>query len=535
MAPARRPAPGGVRRRGGPGRRRTRAAAAGLGRPRRGPRRRGARSAAWSIAGGADVEPARYREEPHERTSSWRPDRDAWELALLAAAAEAGAAHPRRLPRHAADGRGRRRRPSTSTPPTWSVTSSTAREATSSAWSRCAREPDSLVARVLGAERPRALPPPPVGARAPGLRRDGLGRGRHGRGDGERPRLARPTVSTPATGSASRVQWHPEMSRDQRLFDALVAAAPATRSGSDTIGAVTLELETDVLGAPYTVETIVLTPDEEGAVECNLVRLGAGLADGPRGALRARVLLTTSSRRSSRSGGPTAATTSTPSTCASTAARSASTRPRPTSPRSRDVLRGPRRRRGSGSSRRDGHDEVLLAAHSTGGLLASLWADDRRPGLPELSGMVLNSPWLDMQGPFWIRNVGTVAIRGIGRSRPMREIPRVINDFYGRSIHRDARRRVGLRPGLEAAWSRSRSTSAGCAPSAAPTSGCTAGSTWACPVLVLSSGGTRFPKQMSEEVHGFDIVLDVEQIRRWAPKLGPARHRSPRSTAPCTT
>ena len=39
-------------------------------------------------------------------------------------------------------------------------------------------------------------------------------------------------------------------------------------------------------------------------------------------------------------------------------------------------------------------------------------------------------------------------------------------------------------------------------------------------MLVLSSGGTRFPKQMSEEVHGFDIVLDVEQIRRWAPKLG---------------
>ncbi|HET8599771.1 MAG TPA: gamma-glutamyl-gamma-aminobutyrate hydrolase family protein [Segeticoccus sp.] len=38
------------------------------------------------IAGGADVEPARYGQAPDERTIGWRGDRDAWELALLAAA-----------------------------------------------------------------------------------------------------------------------------------------------------------------------------------------------------------------------------------------------------------------------------------------------------------------------------------------------------------------------------------------------------------------------------------------------------------------
>ena len=40
------------------------------------------------ISGGADVSPERYGEEPHERTVAWRDDRDAWELALLDAAAE---------------------------------------------------------------------------------------------------------------------------------------------------------------------------------------------------------------------------------------------------------------------------------------------------------------------------------------------------------------------------------------------------------------------------------------------------------------
>ena len=41
------------------------------------------------ISGGADVSPARYGEQPHERTTSWREDRDAWELALLDAAGAA--------------------------------------------------------------------------------------------------------------------------------------------------------------------------------------------------------------------------------------------------------------------------------------------------------------------------------------------------------------------------------------------------------------------------------------------------------------
>ncbi len=42
------------------------------------------------IAGGPDVDPGRYGAEPHPLTLSWRPDRDAWEVALLEAAAAAG-------------------------------------------------------------------------------------------------------------------------------------------------------------------------------------------------------------------------------------------------------------------------------------------------------------------------------------------------------------------------------------------------------------------------------------------------------------
>jgi putative glutamine amidotransferase len=39
------------------------------------------------VAGGADVSPDRYDADPHPRTTGTRPDRDAWELALLDEAA----------------------------------------------------------------------------------------------------------------------------------------------------------------------------------------------------------------------------------------------------------------------------------------------------------------------------------------------------------------------------------------------------------------------------------------------------------------
>ena len=42
------------------------------------------------VSGGADVDPARYGEDPHPATAAWREDRDAWETALLHAADAAG-------------------------------------------------------------------------------------------------------------------------------------------------------------------------------------------------------------------------------------------------------------------------------------------------------------------------------------------------------------------------------------------------------------------------------------------------------------
>jgi len=165
---------------------------------------------------------------------------------------------------------------------------------------------------------------------------------------------------------------------------------------------------------------------------------------------------------------------------------------------------------------RDGHDRVVISAHSTGGLIVSLWADERRP---PLAGMVLNSPWLDMQGGRAMRGIGTTVVKQVGARQPTRTIPRTVGGHYGRSLHADHQGewefntdwkpldsfpvtfgwlraiRIGhdrLHAGLEVG----------------------------CPVLVLSSAGTRWPKEMGEDAHGYDIVLEVPQIRRWATAVG---------------
>ena len=83
---------------------------------------------------------------------------------------------------------------------------------------------------------------------------------------------------------------------------------------------------------------------------------------------------------------------------------------------------------------RDGHDHVLVSAHSTGGLVMSLWVDDRQW---PVAGLVLNSPWLDLHGSLLLRTAGTKAIDQIGLRRPYLTIPRDVSGFYARSLHRD--------------------------------------------------------------------------------------------------
>jgi alpha-beta hydrolase superfamily lysophospholipase len=91
----------------------------------------------------------------------------------------------------------------------------------------------------------------------------------------------------------------------------------------------------------------------------------------------------------------------------------------------------------------DSPADVLVCAHSTGGLIVALWLDRmRRRGdiaRRRIKGLVLNSPWLDLQGPAILRAAPTgAAIGAISRFRKKRVLrPPTTEGGYGATLHRE--------------------------------------------------------------------------------------------------
>jgi len=163
------------------------------------------------------------------------------------------------------------------------------------------------------------------------------------------------------------------------------------------------------------------------------------------------------------------------------------------------------------------HAAVMLLGHSTGGLTGVLWAH-RNPG--RLRGLVLNSPWLELQGSSTVRTVSAPAIRQLARFQPKAPLPNIDAGYYARTL-RDLEsggwefnpewRPVPSFP-VRAGWLR------GIIEGHATVA---AGLAVSCPIIVLTSDRTIISPRWSEDMRQADIVLDVELLARRAPHLGP--------------
>lgn len=84
----------------------------------------------------------------------------------------------------------------------------------------------------------------------------------------------------------------------------------------------------------------------------------------------------------------------------------------------------------------DGHRQLLINAHSTGGLITSLWAHRvRDAGL--VDAMFLNSPFFEFNFPWLTRTTIGAAYSAITRMRPYSVVPSGVSTAYGHSIHAD--------------------------------------------------------------------------------------------------
>jgi alpha-beta hydrolase superfamily lysophospholipase len=170
-----------------------------------------------------------------------------------------------------------------------------------------------------------------------------------------------------------------------------------------------------------------------------------------------------------------------------------------------------------GSLRQDGRaPRLTLMGHSTGGLIAALWAD-RHPGVA--SQLVLDSPWLEVHGSPALRRAARTMVEPFARFWPESVIRLPERAFYWRSISNAAEGEWALddayRPPhafpVRAGWL------------SAVLSGqsrVARGLNIDAPILVLISGASANGMFWKESMRRTDAVLDVNTIALRALSLG---------------
>ncbi|MFG1929693.1 alpha/beta hydrolase [Mycobacterium sp. NPDC048908] len=167
---------------------------------------------------------------------------------------------------------------------------------------------------------------------------------------------------------------------------------------------------------------------------------------------------------------------------------------------------------------------ILVNGHSTGGLVVALWLDRvRRRGdtaRRRIAGLVLNSPWLDLQGPAILRTAPTGALIGaVSRVRKTRVLRTPAEGGYGATLHRE----YGGDFDYNLAWK--------------PIGGFPVTFGWlhairrahaklhrgldvGVPNLILRSDHSVREGRDPNKIQRGDAVLDVKQIARWAGCIG---------------
>jgi alpha-beta hydrolase superfamily lysophospholipase len=164
---------------------------------------------------------------------------------------------------------------------------------------------------------------------------------------------------------------------------------------------------------------------------------------------------------------------------------------------------------------REENDVLLLNGHSTGGLVAALWADRVR-GQGLVDGLFLNSPFLELNVPAAVRVTVGPLVRAMAKVRPTMVFPTGLSESYVRTIHRDhdgewdfdlawkPAKGFPVRMGwLSAIIQAHRQAHAGLAVDV--------------PVLVMASARSARKGDLASA----DAVLNADDIARWSTRIGP--------------
>lgn len=169
--------------------------------------------------------------------------------------------------------------------------------------------------------------------------------------------------------------------------------------------------------------------------------------------------------------------------------------------------------------RSEGNEKILLMAHSTGGLITPLYLNSKKDNLP-VSGLILNSPFLDWNFGWFMEKIAIPAVAFIGRIFPNLTVQGEGDASYAHSLLKQFKgeweydtnwKMINGHP-KKAGWIKAIQDGQQQARK---------GLQLDCPVLVMSSDKS-FPetKEWHEEYLSSDIVLNVHDIQKYAPELG---------------
>ncbi len=163
--------------------------------------------------------------------------------------------------------------------------------------------------------------------------------------------------------------------------------------------------------------------------------------------------------------------------------------------------------------------ELLLLGHSTGALIACLYAKEGS-NRSDINALILNSPFLEFDIPEFIRTMTLPLFRSIGKLFPYACLPNVLSSLYVESLHKNYRGEWGFN--LD--WK--------------PLYGFPTYFPWLVaiseahqkiqkdldlklPILLLHSQRSLKPgRRWNEELRYGDAVLNVEDMKHYGSKLG---------------
>lgn len=166
----------------------------------------------------------------------------------------------------------------------------------------------------------------------------------------------------------------------------------------------------------------------------------------------------------------------------------------------------------------EGCEEINLMAHSTGGLISSLYCHKNRKNL-KLNSLILNSPFLDMNLSKFNEKVGVPLLSFLGFMMPNTAINMGTNSAYAESLHKNykgewkfnTKMKYPMAPKITIGWIRAIHKGQ---------KKLQKGLEIPCPILLMYSDKSIYGDEWSPKFQKGDAVLDVSDIAFYGKILG---------------